>query len=550
MSSIARFRPLLAVVIFLTAAATAFAQGSAFTYQGKLTDGGSAPTGAYDFRLILYNADAGGSQVGTTLTADDVAVTAGAFTVVLDFGPNIFDGQARWLELAVRQGASTGIYTVLSPRQPVTPAPYAIFAAKAGSVANGGITAAQLAPGAVTGTAIASGAITADKIPDGAISTNKLSPSVLAGLGGAPSGAVLMSQDPNATNLTAAGYLRVGSELNPNEFEVLQPTGSYLPNQQSKAAWTGSDLLVWGGNYNNVVNRFRFNLATNQWTPMAISGEPEGRYDHSTLWTGSEMLIWGGQSNSPSTYFSVASGGRYNPASDSWLPISNVNAPQSRCGHSAIWTGTEMIVWGGETIENGNRIALATGARYNPAANAWTPISAIGAPTARARPFAFWTGTRMLVWGSSNGGDTTGGLYNPATDTWTPMSASGAPSSGSVVAWTGSELAAEDSSNAGLKCYTPATDTWRALPKPPAAAGVSRVLVWTGTALLYFSATSVQTLVWDTQQWTVRPNSAVGGFYGFRVFWVGNSALLFNASLNNPLARYRPQSPLYLYMKP
>ena len=406
MNIIARFRPILVALCFLTAAATAFAQGSAFTYQGKLTDGGTPATGAYDFRFILYNADAGGSQVGTTLTADDVAVTAGAFTVVLDFGPSIFDGQARWLELAVRQGASTGIYTVLSPRQPVTPAPYAIFAAKAGSVANGVITAAQLAPGAVTGAAIASGAITADKIPDGAISTNKLSPSVLAGLGGAPSGAVLMSQDPNATNLTAAGYVRVGSELNPNETEILQPTGSYLPHSQSKAVWTGSDLLVWGGNYSSVVNRFRFNLATNQWTSMATSGEPQARYDHSTVWTGSEMLIWGGQSNSPSTYFSVASGGRYYPASDSWLPISNVNAPQSRYGHSAIWTGTEMIVWGGETIENGNRIALATGARYNPAVNAWTPISAIGAPTARVRPFAFWTGTRMLVWGSSNGGDT------------------------------------------------------------------------------------------------------------------------------------------------
>jgi hypothetical protein len=117
MNSIARFRPILAALCLLTAAAPAFAQGSAFTYQGKLTDSGAPATGAYDFRFILYNADAGGSQVGTTLTADDVVVTAGAFTVVLDFGSNIFDGQARWLELAVRPGASTGFYTVLSPRQ-------------------------------------------------------------------------------------------------------------------------------------------------------------------------------------------------------------------------------------------------------------------------------------------------------------------------------------------------------------------------------------------------------------------------------------------------
>jgi hypothetical protein len=115
MNSIARFRPILAALCLLTAAAPAFAQGSAFTYQGKLTDSGAPATGAYDFRFILYNADAGGSQVGTALTADDVVVTAGAFTVVLDFGSNIFDGQARWLELAVRQGASSALVESLTP---------------------------------------------------------------------------------------------------------------------------------------------------------------------------------------------------------------------------------------------------------------------------------------------------------------------------------------------------------------------------------------------------------------------------------------------------
>ncbi|MEJ5221782.1 MAG: hypothetical protein WHT63_07240 [Tepidiforma sp.] len=107
---------------------------TSFTYQGRLTDGGSPANGAYDLRFILYDADTGGAQVGATVTRDDVQVTNGLFTVDLDFGASVFQGDARWMEIAVRPGSSTGAFTVLSPRQPVSPAPYALFAASAGSL--------------------------------------------------------------------------------------------------------------------------------------------------------------------------------------------------------------------------------------------------------------------------------------------------------------------------------------------------------------------------------------------------------------------------------
>jgi hypothetical protein len=97
---------------------------TSFTYQGRLTDGGSPATGQYDFRFRLYNAGSGGSQVGVTNTLDDVTVTEGLFTAELDFGA-VFGGTAYWLDIGVRPGSSSDSYTTLSPRQPLTPAPYA-----------------------------------------------------------------------------------------------------------------------------------------------------------------------------------------------------------------------------------------------------------------------------------------------------------------------------------------------------------------------------------------------------------------------------------------
>ncbi len=118
MSSIASASPLNAPV------------GAGFTYQGKLTDGGIPANGTYDIEFKLYDALSGGSQVGSTVTQGDVTVTAGLFTVQLDFG-NVFDGTALYLEIGVRPGASAGAYTALVPRQALTAAPYAIYASKA-----------------------------------------------------------------------------------------------------------------------------------------------------------------------------------------------------------------------------------------------------------------------------------------------------------------------------------------------------------------------------------------------------------------------------------
>jgi hypothetical protein len=126
------------------------------------------------------------------------------------------------------------------------------------------------------------------------------------------------------------------------------------------------------------------------WQQRTNGTPPAGRHIHTAVWTGSEMIVWGGQTGG--SHFS--DGGRYHPALNSWTAISAAGAPGVRGFHTAVWTGSEMIIWGGSTLPN-----LNDGARYNPAANVWTPTSTTGAPAARFDHTAIWTGREMIVWG-------------------------------------------------------------------------------------------------------------------------------------------------------
>jgi hypothetical protein len=101
--------------------------GTAFSYQGRLTDDGAPASGVYDLRFTLFDAETGTGTIGTPVVADDVTVASGLFAVMLDFGATAFTGDARWLEIAVRPGASTDAFTPLASRQVLTPAPHAIF---------------------------------------------------------------------------------------------------------------------------------------------------------------------------------------------------------------------------------------------------------------------------------------------------------------------------------------------------------------------------------------------------------------------------------------
>ncbi len=131
----------LIVAVCLGAGERCYAQslGTSFAYQGKLNDGESPANGLYDFVFEVFD-DPNifmGTPVGLPVSKDDVQVNEGHFTITLDFGFGVFDGDGRWLEIRVRQAGSVGGYTTLIPRQTVTPAPYALYAVSSGSGGGG-----------------------------------------------------------------------------------------------------------------------------------------------------------------------------------------------------------------------------------------------------------------------------------------------------------------------------------------------------------------------------------------------------------------------------
>lgn len=112
------------------------AQGTAFTYQGRLDLNGVPVSGSYDLRFTAYDAAASGNIAGGPLTNSSVNFSNGLFATTLDFGDGVFTGAARWLQIEVRTNG-VGSFALLSPRQPLTATPYAIHAGNASNVANG-----------------------------------------------------------------------------------------------------------------------------------------------------------------------------------------------------------------------------------------------------------------------------------------------------------------------------------------------------------------------------------------------------------------------------
>jgi len=156
---------LLTSLSLLGAVLPAGAQGTAFTYQGRLMEGGNPANGAFDLSFALYNSPAApGSLVAGPVTNSGVAVVNGLFAVNVDFGPGVFTGPSYWLELGVRT-AGAGDFTTLSGRQPIAAVPYALLAGAsitagtANSVVAGAVTGAGIAPSAITSSNIASGQV-------------------------------------------------------------------------------------------------------------------------------------------------------------------------------------------------------------------------------------------------------------------------------------------------------------------------------------------------------------------------------------------------------
>jgi hypothetical protein len=205
--------------------------------------------------------------------------------------------------------------------------------------------------------------------------------------------------------------------------------------------WSGAELLLWC--YDRVL---RWSAATDAWTasPDSTGGGPSARYMGGSAWTGTELLVWGGGVPTPSDdYIMATDGGRYDPAADAWAPIATAGAPIPRLWPVALWTGAEMLVWGGAGGGFGNPPPTDAG-RYDPAADAWLPLGLTGAPAWRANLAAVWSGSDLIVWGGgdSAGAFGTGARWDATLDTWSPVTDVDAPSArfGHSAVWTGTRM--------------------------------------------------------------------------------------------------------------
>ncbi len=301
---------------------------------------------------------------------------------------------------------------------------------------------------------------------------------------------------------------------------------SDIPNAVGRAGltaiWTGTRMLVWGGDYRN--DGYSYDPSADTWQSISTAGAPIGRSDHTAVWTGNRMLVWGGATDATPTSV-TNTGASYDPATDSWQPIPVTGAPVARRQHVAVWTGTQMLIWGGIA----NTDELNTGSRFDPQANSWSPITLTGAPTTRTRAKAVWTGSEMLVWGGilQNGGTTSypvsGGRYQPSTDQWQkiPTGPSGRVDHSAV--WSGTEMIihggiVEPFSPAAPVSwrYNPTTNNWSfSAAEPLATARYRHIAAWDGSGMI----------VWGGSGWAVEPTDdlrAKGARWRGAAFgWVG-----------------------------
>jgi N-acetylneuraminic acid mutarotase len=260
------------------------------------------------------------------------------------------------------------------------------------------------------------------------------------------------------------------------------------------AVWTGSEMIIWGGSFTtNVWHYFntggRYDPATDTWTATSTINAPIARDAHTGVWTGSEVIVWGGGDNTD--FFNT--GGRYNPADDTWTATSTANAPTTRVQHTAVWTGSEMMVWGGYGC--GGNCNLNSGGRYDPGTDSWVATSIVNAPSARWYHTAKWTGGEMIIWGGTDQTNylNTGGRYNPSADIWT---ATGVPNDvlgrvahsavwtgGEMIVWGGVDSTFNDCNSGGR--YNAAADSWMAtsIANAPSRRD-SHTAVWTGSEMV------------------------------------------------------------------
>jgi trimeric autotransporter adhesin len=437
----------LLALILLTTQGFLRAQGTAFTYQGRLQNSGSPANGNYDFTFALYDgSDTNAGEIGGPLTDLDVGVTDGLFTVTLDFGP-VFDGGATWLAIGVRPNGGSS-FTTLNPLQELTPTPYAMYAPNAGyaltaSTANSAETATTaITAGSANSVAAVNitGALGLGQLP-GSVVTNFETGVTLGGaFGGDGSGLNLLNASQLAAGTVPNGvlsgfqgpnYQTVGGGLGNAAGGGYATVGGGYENSAG-----GPFNTVAGGYYNNAsgpnatIGGGVQNVATYQGTTVAGGSENDaggpgafvggGGFDGSTF-NGNSALgaastvagglgntadqiydtVVGGVTNIASGGSAFVGGGQYNTAGDQFATIA---------GGSGNSSGYEGFVGGGQYNDASEQGATVVGGYDNTASGQYAALGGGYANNSTGR-FATVAGGTFLT-ASGPGASVGGGGYN------------------------------------------------------------------------------------------------------------------------------------------
>jgi N-acetylneuraminic acid mutarotase len=528
-------------------------------FQGRIAVEGVNFTGEGRFKFALVNGDASAafwsndaaSSAGSEpAAAVIVPVQHGLYSVLLGdatltnmlpIPSTVFTNDDVRLRVWFSDG--TNGFQQLTPDQRIAAVGYAMMAA---NVIDGSITSSKLAPNAVTASSIAAGSIGTAQLAPNAAAENLRA----GGQSGVASGGIILSDETNSTNLTQAGYVRIGQVSLDTEEWQRRPRNQVPPTRiKHTAVWTGTEVILWGGfvrrpgAIQSVENTgVRFNPQTGQWRELSTNNAPTARADHTAVWTGTEMIVWGGAPGS--------GGSRYHPATDTWRPVAAQGAPTARSQHTAVWAGQEMIVWGGYAGSTSQ--PLNDGARYDRATDRWTPISSVGAPAARSQHTAVWAGTEMIVWGGYSSGDLAdGGRYFPEQDSWMAMSAVGAPSArvAHTAIWTGGDLVilGGATSNGVLANnfgrYRPSADSWTTLINPAELGERKRhTTVWTGSSAITWGGIGPTGVALNsgaiftpaTESWRAMPTTgAPAPSEGPTAVWAANEMIAFGGTTSS-----------------
>ena len=367
----------------LPAAALASPVGTAFTYQGQLKSEETPYDGTCDFQFGLWDALADGAQFGITLTKLNVSVNEGFFAVQLDWGANAFQGDARWLEISVRCPAGGGDYTLLTPRQPLTPTPYALYVAGTWrTTGNAGTTPGTHYLGTSDNVAL-------ELKVDGAralrLEPNATSPNLIGGHSG---------------NWVSSGVYGAtiggGGGANPNSVTDAHGTvGGGRNNQAGDNAGTAEDAgyaTVSGGSGN---------LASAEWATVA-----------------------GGRQNTAGSESAFVGGGNENNADGASATIAGGAENIAGGGNATVGGGREntagaedaTISGGWANMASGNR-AVIGGGDHNTANGEWSPTIAGGSHNTASGNFAV-VGGGSLNTASNSKATVAGGDSNTASSPW------------------------------------------------------------------------------------------------------------------------------------